>query len=166
VYQHGVVFQEMPIATRDAIELHSAHHAIPHARQQFRQSIPLVENMENAVERFVNPRGERRIPVGLPALIGTSIEGTGDVDLGMGLLEEWSETDARFVLDAALEPGTLLRWDVPGTTISGKGTVAFTRTVESPLRASFVIIVRREAREGPKLGLVQRWLGPGKVATT
>ena len=56
----------------------------------------------------------------------------------MGLLEEWSETDARFVIDAPIDPGTEIRWDVPGTTISGKGKVAFTRAVESPLRASFV----------------------------
>ena len=166
VYQHGVVFQEMPIATRDAIELHSAHHAIPHARQQFRQSIPLVENVENAVERLWNPRGERRIPVGLPALIGTSTEESGDVDLGMGLLEEWSETDARFVLDMPLEPGTRLRWDVPGTSISGRGSVAFTRAVESPLRASFVVVVRRDGRTAPRLTAVQRWLRPGRVAST
>jgi cellulose synthase (UDP-forming) len=163
VYQHGVVFQEMPIATRDAIELHSAHHAIPHARQQFRQSMPL---MDNAVERFVNPRGERRIPVGLPALMGTTVDGSGGVDLGMGLLEEWSETDARFVLDNPIEPGTEIRWDVPGTTISGKGTVAFTRAVESPLRASFVVVVRREvtATAGTRFPSLRRWLAPAKVA--
>jgi hypothetical protein len=162
VYQHGVVFQEMPIATRDAIELHSAHHAIPHARQQFRQSMPL---MDNAVERFVNPRGERRIPVGLPALIGTTLDGSGGVDLGMGLLEEWSETDARFVLDNPIEPGTEVRWDVPGTTISGKGKVAFTRAVESPLRASFVVVVRREATApaGTFLPTLRRWLAPAKA---
>lgn len=160
VYQHGVVFQEMPIATRDAIELHSAHHAIPHARQQFRQSIPLVEN---AIERFANPRGERRITVGLPALIGTTVEGTGDVDLGMGLLEEWSGTDARFVLDNPIEPGTQIRWDVPGTTVSGKGVVAFTRSVESPLRASFVVIVRRSVPERRKVTGIRRWLAPAVV---
>ena len=163
MYQHGVVFQEMPIATRDAIELHSAHHAIPHARQQFRQSMPL---MENALERFVHPRGERRVTVGLPALIGTTAEGSGDVDLGMAILEEWSETDARFVLDAALDPGTEIRWDVPGTTISGKGKVAFTRAVESPLRASFVIVVRREVEATPRFTSLRKWLAPVRAAVS
>ena len=162
VYQHGVVFQEMPIETRDAIELHSAHHAIPHARQQFRQSMPLVDN---AVERLINPRGERRVSVGLPALLGLHVAGRDDVDLGMGLLEEWSETDARFVVDNPLEPGAEIRWDVPGTTISGHGRVAFTRAVESPLRASFVIVVRRDVALTPRFASLRRWLGPGKLAT-
>jgi len=131
----------MPLEMRDAIELHSAHHAIPSSRQRYRQSIDVVEN---AVQRFTNARHGRRHVVALPALVSISNE-AGETSLGMGLLEEESRNGVRLILESAMEPGTLMRWDVPGTTISGEGTVVFSRALESPLRLSFVVGIQRLA---------------------
>ena len=154
VYMHGVVFQDMPLETRDAIELHSAHHAIPLSRQQFRQSLDVVEN---AVQRFTNPREGRRRVVALPALVSATI-GEGETELGMGLLEEESRGGVRLILENPIEPGTVMRWDVPGTTISGRGTVIFSRAMESPLRVSFVVGVQRLEEETNRFAAWRRWV--------
>jgi cellulose synthase (UDP-forming) len=159
VYQHGVVFQDLPLESRDAIELHSAHHAIPFARQQFRQSVPLITN---AVERFINPREGTRRVVALPALLGATVEGSADVDLGMGLLEEESAGGARFIVENPIDPGTTLRWDVPGTTVSGQGVVVFSRSIESPLRASFAVGVKRTVEAPQRFAALRRWVTPAR----
>jgi cellulose synthase (UDP-forming) len=163
VYHHGAVFQVMPIGMRDAIELHSAHHAIPAARQQFRQSVPLLQN---AMDRLVNTRADRRHAVGLPALIGGTSEVTGDIDLGMGLLEEESDGGARFILDNPLAPGAEIRWNVPGTGISGKGTVVFSRSLESRLRPRFVVGVQRNAPALNRFAAIRRWLIPARKVSS
>ena len=153
VYSHGVLFQDMSLETRDAIELHSAHHAIPISRQRYRQSIDLVEN---AVQRFTNPREGRRHVVALPALIFTTTD-AGETSLGMGLLEEESRHGVRLILESPVEPGTEVRWEVPGTTISGKGTAVFSRALESPLRLSFVVGVQRIEESTTSFAPWRRW---------
>ena len=154
VYSHGVVFKDMPLEMRDAIELHSAHHAIPLARQRYRQSIDVVEN---ALQRFTNPRESRRRVVGLPALVSATSD-EGDVELGMGLLEEESRTGVRLILENPIEPGTTMRWDVPGTSISGKGVVIFSRALETALRVSFVVGVERIDEPRDRLRVLRRWM--------
>jgi cellulose synthase (UDP-forming) len=161
VFQHGVAFEDMPLETRDAIELHSAHHAIPRSRQQYRQSLPVLTNV---VERFVNLREDRRTVVALPALIATGEE--GETDLGMGLLEEESRGGARLIVENPIDPGTLMRWEVPGTTIAGKGTVVFSRALESPLRVSFVVGVQRVVEPAERFSAFRRWITPARAAAT
>ena len=160
VFQHGVVFQDMSLEMRDAIELHSAHHAIPVSRQQFRQS---VDVLQHAVQRFTNPRATRRRLVALPALVGATMP-DGEVDLGMGLLEEESAGGVRLILENPIELGTLLRWDVPGTSISGTGWVVFSHSIESPLRASFVVGVRRMTEPATRFPRLRRWMAPAPPA--
>ena len=162
VYLHGVVFRDMPLEMRDAIELHSAHHAIPEARQRYRQSIDVVEN---AVQRFTNPREGRRRVVALPALMSVTTE-EGETELGMGLLEDESRSGVRLILENPIEPGTVVRWDVPGTTISGRGVVIFSRAMESPLRLSFVVGVQRLEEPSEFLAIWRRWIGPPKTTPT
>jgi len=159
VYQYGVLFKNMPLDMRDAIELHSAHHAIPLSLQQFRQSIPVLQNV---VERFVNPREGRRTLVGLPALVA-AVTGDGELDLGMGLLEEESEGGVRLILENPIDPGTTMKWDVPGTTIAGTGTVVFSRAVESPLRVSFVVGVQRQIQRSERFSMLRRWITPARA---
>ncbi|MDB4916234.1 MAG: glycosyl transferase 2 family protein [Gemmatimonadetes bacterium] len=139
VYSHGVVFHDMSLDMRDAIELHSAHHAIPLSRQAFRQSVDVVAN---TMQRLTNPRAGKRRVVALPALVSTSTD-AGDVELGIGLLEEESRGGVRLILEHPVDPGTAIRWDVPGTNISGRGTAVFSRALESQLRLSFVVGVQR-----------------------
>ena len=162
VYTHGVVFQDLPLETRDAIELHSAHHAIPISRQRYRQSIDVVEN---AVQRFTNPREGRRHVIALPALISV-LGDDGDTSLGMGLLEEESRNGVRLIVESPIEPGTVMRWDVPGTTISGRGTVVFTRALESPLRLNFVVGIQRMDETAAAVPIWRRWGRSAPPATT
>ena len=161
VHLHGVAFQDLPLETRDAIELHSAHHAIPLSRQQFRQSLDVVEN---AVQRFVNPREGRRHVVALPALVSATTD-EGETELGMGLLEEESRGGVRLILENPVEPGTTMRWDVPGTTMSGRGTVIFSRAMESPLRVSFIVGVQRLEEPRDRFATLRRWVTPAKATT-
>ena len=162
VFTHGVAFQDMPLEVRDAIELHSAHHAIPLSRQLYRQSLDVVEN---AVQRFTNPREGRRRVVGLPALVSATTD-EGEMELGMGLLEEESRTGVRLVLENPIEPGTTMRWDVPGTSLSGRGTVIFSRSVESPLRVSFVVGVHRIDEPRERFAMLRSFVASRKSVVT
>lgn len=151
-YTYGVVFKDLPLETRDAIELHSVHHAIPLSRQRYRQSVDVVAN---ALQRFTNPRSDVRYMVGLPALVSATTEGT-EVDLGIGLLEDESRGGVSLILEKPVDAGTLMRWDIPGTTISGRGFVIFSRVLESPLRASFVVGVQRLSEPRDRLAFLRR----------
>ena len=159
VYTHGVVFQDMDLAMRDAIELHSAHHAIPIARQKFRQSIDLVEN---AVQRFTNPREGRRYVIALPAMLTRTLD-EGEEQIGLGLLEEQSRGGVRFILDNPVDVGSILNWKVPGTSIAGSGIAIFSHAIESPLRVSFAVGVQRLEE---RVGYFESWkrrLTPAKT---
>jgi cellulose synthase (UDP-forming) len=158
VYNHGVTFEELPLESRDAIELHCTHHAVPLWRQVYRQS---VDPVARAMERFADMRVGRRRAVGLPALI--RVEGEeGIIDLGIGLLEEVSRQGARLMLENPVTPGTVLQYEVPGTTLKGRGTVVFNRAFESSLHVNFAVGLRRdrEPRRWPEMETVRRWFSP------
>ena len=80
----------------------------------------------------------------------------------MGLLEEESRTGVRLILENPIEPGTTMRWDVPGTTMSGKGVVIFSRAVESTLRVSFVVGVERIDEPRERFAVLRRWISTDK----
>src|SRR5438132_505599 len=46
---------------------------------------------------------------------------------------------ARLLMEAPVEPGRTVSYEVPGTQYSGSGTVLFNRPLESPLRVRFVV---------------------------
>jgi hypothetical protein len=79
-------------------------------------------------------------------------------ELGMGLLEEESVGGVRLILEEPVEPGSIMRWDVPGTTISGRGTVVFSRAMESPLRVSFIVGVQRLEEPRERFATMRRWV--------
>jgi hypothetical protein len=114
------------------------------------------------MDRLVNTRADRRHAVGLPAMIGGTSEVSGDFDLGMGLLEEESDGGARFILDNPLAPGAEISWAVPGTGITGKGVVVFSRSLESRLRPRFVVGVQRSAPALNRFATIRRWLIPAR----
>jgi hypothetical protein len=59
----------------------------------------------------------------------------------------------------------MMKWEVPGTTIAGRGTVVFSRSLESPLRASFVVGVERAQEPGTRFAAFRRWVTPAKVSS-
>ena len=141
IYIHGVQFVDLPVTTRDAIELHCAHHAVPTWRARYRQSMPVFLH---AFERFSDLRIGRRRVVQLPAIVHAMDGVDAHAPLGDAMLEETSDSGARLVLENPVEPGTRVRYEVPGTGISGSGTVIFNRAFESPANVRFAVGVRRD----------------------
>jgi hypothetical protein len=162
VYTHGVRFDELPVETRDAIELHCAHHAVPMWRMKYRQSLNLFGK---AVEMLANIRGERRYRVQLPARVSIEDDDGEQTQVeGLALLEDVSPSGARLLMETPVTPGRVVNFEVPGTSFSGKGRAVFNRILESPMRARFVVGLGREARESRLRMWTREWrnltLGP------
>ena len=161
VYTHGVQFDDLPVDTRDAIELHCTHHSVPMWRMKYRQSLNLFNK---AVEMVANIRGEKRFFVQLPARV--TIEGEdGELPTeGLALLEDVSARGARLLMEVPVPPNRLVQFEVPGTTFSGAGRVVFNRTLESPMKVRFVVGLGRQARESRFKVWTREWrsiaLGP------
>ncbi len=161
VYTHGVRFDKLPVDTRDAIELHCAHHSVPMWRMTYRQSLNMLSK---AAELVANIRSERRYRVQLPARI--TIEGVdGEPPIeGLALLEDVSSSGARLLMEIPVAPETLVTFEVPGTSFSGKGRVVYNRILESPLKVRFVVGLIRQARQSRFRAWTKEWrsvaLGP------
>jgi cellulose synthase (UDP-forming) len=128
VHIHGIEFEELSVDARDAIELHCAQHATPLERQRYDQ---------NAKTRFRNIRGETRVSVGMPAEVFVG-PGTGR-SLGLALLEDVSPVGARIVIDHPVQPATMIRLSIPGTTLDASGKVVFVHALETSLGMRFVV---------------------------
>ena len=139
VFEHGVQFSSLADATRDALDLHCAHEAVPRWHARYRQSMPVLAH---AVERLANLRALRRHSVHLPAVVRVCRSSEPPCELGLAMLEEMSAAGARLILDAPIEPGSRVTYDVPGTGIAGSGVVVFNRAFESPGDVRFAVGVR------------------------
>ena len=162
IYTHGIQFDDLPVDTRDAIELHCTHHAVPMWRMKYRQSLNLFSR---AVEMVANIRNEKRFHVQLPARVVVQGE-NGDEPLeGLALLEDVSPRGARLLMEVPVEPGRLVTFEVPGTTFSGNGRVVFNRTLETPMKVRFVVGLGREPRESRLRVWTREWRGLGLGTT-
>ncbi len=161
IYTHGVQFDNLPIDTMDAIELHCTHHSVPMWRMKYRQSLNLFNK---AVELVANIRGERRFFVQLPARVVIEGEEGESPTEGLALLEDVSAKGARLLMEVPVPPNRLVTFDVPGTTFSGSGRVVFNRSLESPMKVRFVVGLGRQARESRFRVWTREWrslaLGP------
>ncbi|HUQ98378.1 MAG TPA: glycosyltransferase [Gemmatimonadaceae bacterium] len=144
IFTHGVQFEDTPLETRDAIELHCTHHSVPMWRMKYRQSVNLFSK---AVEMFANIRGERRYFVQLPARVLIEDEDGGPPIEGLALLEDVSARGARLLMEIPVAPARRLSFEVPGTSFSGKGHVIFNRVLESPMKVRFVVGIGRDPRQ-------------------
>jgi len=158
-YVHGIRFLDLSIEARDAIELHCAHHSVPLWRSRYRQSMPVFTH---AFERLSDGRVGRRRAVQLPALVRQCTP-DGHCDLGMGMLEEVSESGARLVLEDPVAPGSRIVYDVPGTAIAGSGIVMFNRAFESPTNVRFAVGVQRDRPSTDAVPLLDPWGAPGRT---
>lgn len=141
VYTHGVQFDDLPMETRDAIELHCTHHSVPMWRMKYRQSLNVFSR---AVEMFANIRGEKRFFVQLPArIVIEGVDGEPPTE-GLALLEDVSPRGARLLMEVPVPPNRVVSFDVPGTTFTGTGRVVFNRILESPMKVRFVVGLGRK----------------------
>jgi cellulose synthase (UDP-forming) len=159
VFEHGILFDEMPLATRDVIELHCTQHSVPLWRTRYRQSIPMIEHVTGWLN---DQRAAKRRLVQLPAIVRVRPKGTKAlVDTGIALLENVSSHGARLIMENPLEPGTPVRFEVPGTSLGGRGTVVFSRAFESPMNVRFAVGVSLDRSPTPATGidrvLTWRW---------
>jgi hypothetical protein len=159
VFTHGVRFDQLPFETRDAIELHCAHHSIPMVRMQYRQSTNIITR---AAEVFGNIRGERRYKVQLPAEVSVEADDEEPAESGLAMLEDVSPRGARLLMETPVAPGRKISFEVPGTSFSGQGTVIFNRTLESPMRVRFVVGIIRD----PKRSWLNSWRRNRDAATS
>jgi cellulose synthase (UDP-forming) len=136
VHVHGVEFQDLPPNTRDAIEMHCTHHAVPLWRLRYRQSVQIVDRAAELVGNF---RRQRRRQVDLPSILRVRDRETGEVRQTLALLEEYGPGGARLMTEEALAPGTLVEYTVPGSDIGGSAHVVFVRMLESPMACRFVV---------------------------
>ncbi|HST07814.1 MAG TPA: PilZ domain-containing protein, partial [Gemmatimonadaceae bacterium] len=161
VYTHGVRFDDLPIETRDAIELHCTHHSVPMWRMKYRQSVNLVGR---AVQVLANIRAEKRYSVKLPARVTVEGDAMQSQTEGLALLEDLSPRGARLLMETPVAPNSVINFEVPGTSFSGRGRVMFNRILESPMKTRFVVGVEREARESRLRAWTREWrslaLGP------
>lgn len=136
LFMHGVSFDELPMESRDAIELYCTQHSMPVWRMRYRQSIDIVRL---AGEMMTNSRGSRRRLVGLPAIVRT-IGGDGDdrAELTRTLvLEELGVTGAGLVGDIPIAPGTRVSFVVPGCSLQGAGVVRHVQTIQTSVAVMF-----------------------------
>ena len=156
VYTHGVQFDNLPVATRDAIELHCAHHSVPMWRMKYRQSLNLLNK---TAELLANIRAEKRFFVQLPARVEIEGEDGEPATEGLALLDDVSPSGARLLMEVPVPPNRVVSFDVPGTNFSGRGRVVFNRVLESPMKVRFVVGLGREARESRFRVWTREWRG-------
>jgi len=108
------------------------------------------------VMRNLRSGGGRRRLAGLPAQVAV---GTGAA-LSTFILEDISERGARIVGGTPIAPGTAVRFDVPGTHVSGAGLVRHVQTLRTPLSILFSMGV--ELNTVPRAAGSRRWLGIGR----
>ncbi len=157
VFEHGVRFEELPLATRDVIEVHCMQHSVPLWRTRYRQSIPVFDHVAGWLN---DQRASKRQLVQLPAIVRVRPKGArAMIDTGIALLEDVSSHGARLIMEKPLEPGTPVRYDVPGTSLSGRGTVVVSRAFESPMNVRFAVGVSldRSPTQATGIDRVLRW---------
>ena len=129
VHIHGIEFEDLSVAARDAIELHCAQHATPLERQRY--------DSQPGRWRLRNIRGETRVSVGMPAEVFVG-PGQGR-SLGLALLEDVSPIGARIVIDHPVQPESIIRLVIPGTALDATGKVVFVHALETSLGMRFVV---------------------------
>ncbi|HUP89834.1 MAG TPA: glycosyltransferase, partial [Longimicrobiales bacterium] len=133
VHVHGVRFDELDWDSRDAIELHCAHHSTPITRQQYGEGSSNI-----AGYLFRELRGERRVQVGMPAQMIATHEDE-ERHLGLALLEDMSTSGARVLTDHPLALGSKIRLEIAGSELHTRGVVSYVRPLETNLGIRFVI---------------------------
>lgn len=135
VHVHGIEFSDLDLATRDAIELHCAHHAAPLDRQRYDES---GGTLAGTLRRLRDLRKEKRIQVGMPARVLVGNNGQ-QREIGYGLLEEVSATGARLLISHPIAPDSRIRVEIPNTNIAAEGQTIFVHALETSVGVRFIV---------------------------
>jgi cellulose synthase (UDP-forming) len=160
VHHHGVQFDDITGQNRDAIELHCTQFAVPSWRKRYRQSLDLFARTS---ELLNNSRARRRRAVQLPVRVWNT---DGTAIAAGGLLDELSPSGARLLVDDPIAPGTVVRFEVPGSTLSGEGTVVFAEALDAPACIRFAVgLSLKSPQPEPRRWRLPRWSQPRPEAT-
>lgn len=151
---------DMPIATRDAIEMHCTQYAVPSWQQRYRQSIHVLRHFS---ERFRDLRVGTRRPVGLPAHV--AIGRDGSTQPGLAMLEEFSTTGARLIMPEPVAPGTTVHYEVPGSSLKGEGVVIFSRAFDAPSQVHYIVGIYTASTRRPWWTRALAWRRATAIAT-
>ncbi len=151
LHRHGVRFDDMAPASRDAIDVHCTQHAVPGSRFRFVRSAGLFP------ERFRGSRdgrGDDRRSVLLPVEIHCPAHPM--VGRELAVLESASRQGARLLLTFALQLDDPLTYRVPGRDQLVAGRVRHCTPIRTPLGNRYMIGLRttgtivRASRNGRK----------------
>jgi cellulose synthase (UDP-forming) len=134
VYLHGMSFVDLPIESRDRIEMYCTNHSMPMWRMRYRQSIDIVTR---ATEVIRNLRGGRRRLVGLPASVRIENAPAGTDMTRTLVLEEIGTGGARLIGESLIPPGTPISFTVPGSSLSGSGIVRHVQSLQTSVSVLF-----------------------------
>lgn len=160
MYRTGAAFVDIPVTVRDAIELHCTQHAVPLEQSRYHTALHFLQRAGEAVR---NDRREPRRAVQLP--VEVVLPGGGAGTLPLALLEDLSESGARLVMDRPVEPGTPLRFRVPGTGMERAGTVVFSRVLETPIGVRYAVGVAQTSSAPSRPGYARRSVAGLRAAT-
>ena len=158
VHHHGVQFEDLSVEGRDAVELYCTQFSVPSWRKRYRQSLDLFARTS---ELLNNARSRRRRSIQLPVTVWAN----GGAATSGGLLDELSPTGARLLVDEPIPPGNVVRFEVPGSTLKGEGTVVFAHALESSACVRFEVgLSLKPESNGRKRWQLPRWSRSRPVA--
>ncbi|HEY0995953.1 MAG TPA: glycosyltransferase, partial [Gemmatimonadaceae bacterium] len=134
VHLHGIAFEGLDRESRDAIEMHCAHHAMPIERQRYREGGLTARGV---LRRLRDLRAVPRLAVAIPAHVAIGSNGSVRA-LGVGLLEDVSPRGGRVLLDHPVGEGSLLTLSIPGSAVQASGRVVAVRALETSLGTRFM----------------------------
>jgi hypothetical protein len=100
-----------------------------------------VEPLDEALLWVRDRRRGERNAVALPLQL-VILDKNGELFDEIGVLEDISRKGARIIAEHHVEPGSVIRFQVPGATIQGAGTVAHATTLETPLGERYILGIR------------------------
>jgi cellulose synthase (UDP-forming) len=137
-YRHGVQLDEMAALAREAIAVHCAWHIAPLSAQRWLETI---EPLDEALLWVRDRRRDERRTVALPLNL-VILDRHGQLSEDVGVLEDTSRSGARIIVEQQIDPGSIIRFEVPGGALHGAGTVAHATRLETPLGERCILGIR------------------------
>ena len=144
LYLHGVSFVDLPLETRDRIEIHCINHAVPIWQLQYRS---IVTVFDRAIQFLRRARSENRQRVRIPVYFSFPDEEKARSRRAaiheIAILDDISENGARLLMERPVAPNTLIEFGLPRSRQRAVGQVVFSTGMESPVGTRFAVGLRR-----------------------
>ena len=139
VHTFGIEFEDLDWETRDAIELHCAHHATPLERQRYTETASTLESGLRRIREFGR---SARVQLDVPARVFVGSRETSR-DIGFGVLEHLTPDRAFVLLEHPLASQSRVRIQIPDTDVVLFGQARTVRALETSMGMRFLVSVAR-----------------------